>query len=547
MQRRPLAIALVSSLAFGAIWFASLFPSSILDPTYVGWMIEGDWFMGLFGWLFARNAPWSVPFAQAPDLLYPSGSSAALTDAIPLATTIAKVFSPFFGLEYQFFGLWMFLGVLGLGVVSVLVWRNRVRDPASLALIAALFTMNPVVATRFGHPPFFAMWMLVGLVGLNGWVVGSLQSARRVAAVTCALAFLACATNPYLAVMCLGVAVAVLARLVVQGHFRPSEGLGWVGALGVTALLSFWLFGFVSGALSGTKDSLATEGFGEFSADPLALFNPLQWSRFVSPWPIGGRQYEGYSYLGLGAIVLLVARVVALRWYRPSARELLAWVPMMVVALGCAGYATSDHVVFRGRLVADLSGLYAHLGPLTGIFRSSGRFMWPLHVLLTTAGVSLALVFREAWKGRLVLLAGVLLQLADLNEPAMSTRPPLKTFTSFQSPTWGLMSDYRHVAIMPMHLQWICAFDQQLVAKLSWEAYRQHLTINSGHVGRQPPGVDCHARPTRFDDDTVYVPYVRENLDDLLRAGFVCGPVEGRAVCVSAARDTRLKRALTPP
>jgi hypothetical protein len=267
----------------------------------------------------------------------------------------------------------------------------------------------------------------------------------------------------------------------------------------------------------------------------------------VQPWPIGGRQYEGYSYLGLGAIALLVVRVLALGWRRPTGRELLAWAPITLSSLLCAFYATSDHLVFRGRLLADLSSLYAHLGPLTGIFRSSGRFMWPMHVLLTTAGVSVALLFKEAWQGRLVLLAGVLLQLADLNEPAMSARPPLKTFTPFRSPTWSLMSDYQHVAIMPMHLQWICAFDQQLVAKLSWEAYRQHLTINSGHVGRQPPGVDCHARPTTFDDDTVYVPYVRENLDDLLRAGFVCAQVEGHPVCVSPKRETRLKQALTHP
>jgi hypothetical protein len=96
--------------------------------------------------------------------------------------------------------------------------------------------------------------------------------------------------------------------------------------------------------------------------------------------------------------------------------------------------------------------------------------------------------------------------------------------------------------IQPVQIQWTCPFDHHLVSKLSWEAYRNRLSINSGHVGRPPPGTDCnhHLTPDELKDDTIYVPYFREHLPDLLNAGFVCGQLDTAVVCVSPRRQTPL-------
>lgn len=537
---------LVVSL-FGLVWAHAIGLTQFLNPRFIDWMIEGDWMGHLFGWLFTKNGPWALPLAQAPDLVAPAGSSAALTDAIPLLSVFGKLVAPLFGDRVQFFGLWMVLGVIGTGVAGVLVCRPWLRDAWSLALAGCLFVMNPVVTTRYGHPPFFAFWIITGLVGLCLWPVPSLLSARRTAGVTLLLGFLACATNGYLAVMGSLLVGASIARLaLVSRSFSLKEALGWLAAGPVVCVFSLWLFGFVSGARSSPMGNLAIEGFGQFSADLLTFVNATTWSRFLPPIAMGGRQYEGFAYLGLGALLLLAVRAVLLVKFRPTMREVLTWVPLALACALMAFYALSSIVTVAGKQVADLSGFYSKLGPWPSVFRSSGRFVWPLFAWLTmTAALALARVQR-AWVRQLVLGAAVLVQVLDFDVTKTPLHKPYPVFHELKDPAWQLMKDYRHVVIHPIQIQWTCPFNHELVAKLSWEAVKQRLSINSGHVGRAPPGTDCnrHLAPGELRDDTVYVPYFEQFLPDFVNAGFVCGPVEGSVVCVSPRRPTALSQEL---
>lgn len=539
------ALALVA--VFGFIWAKALGLTQFADPTYIDWMIEGDWLGHLFGWLFTRVAPWSVPLAQAPALVAPAGSSAALTDAIPLLSVFGKLISPFFGDRMQLFGLWMVTGVMGTGLAGVLVCRAWLRDTASLALAGCLFVMNPIVSTRYGHPPFFAFWMLTALVGACLWPVVNLQGARRTAAVTLGLGFLACATNAYLAVMASLLVGASIVRLVlVSRQFKVGEAIGWLVAGPVVSLGSLWLFGFIAGARSSPMGNLAIEGFGQFSADTLTFFNAATWSRFLPAIGMGGRQYEGFAYLGLGTIALLLLRVALLWRHRPTRLEFLTWVPLGLGMALMAFYALSNHVTVAGQPVADLSGLYDKLAPWPSVFRSSGRFVWPLFAWLTmTSVVGLSRV-QTSWVRHFVLGGAVLLQLADFDVTRTPLHKQYPVFHPLQDPAWKLMAGYQHIVIHPVQIQWTCPFNHELVAKLSWEAVVQRLTINSGHVGRAPPGTDCnrHFTPAELRDDTLYLPYFAPFLPDFQTAGFVCGPIEGSTVCVSPRRETPLLREL---
>lgn len=531
----------------GVLWARALGLTALADPSFIDWMIEGDWLGHLFGWLFTRNGPWSLPLAQAPDLVAPAGSSAALTDAIPLLSVVGKVLSPLFGEHFQLFGAWMVLGVIGTGVAGVLVCRAWLDDWVSLGLAGCLFVMNPVVSTRYGHPPFFAFWMLTGLVGTALWPVADLRSARRTGAVALVLGFLAAATNAYLAVMGALLVGSSLARLaLVQRRFARPEAVAWLASGPVVVLASLWLFGFISGARSAPMGNLAIEGFGQFSADLLTFANPTTWSRFLPGLPMGPRQYEGFAYLGLGVLGLLAVRLALLAKHRPTRSALVDRLPLFLAALLLAFYALSNHVTLLGRPVADLSGLYAPLGAWPSVFRSSGRFVWPLHAWLTVIAALAVARLGVLPVRRLVLAGGVLLQFADFDP----TRTPLHrvypAFEPFRDPAWRHLADYRHVVIHPVQIQWTCPFNHELVARLSWEAYRHRLGINSGHVGRAPPGTDCqrHLPASELKEDTVYVPYFQQYLADFTSAGYVCGPLEGVVLCVSPARETPLLQAL---
>lgn len=540
--------ALVVVLGFGLVWAKALGFTAYVDPTNIDWMIDGDWMAHLFGWLFTRNGPWALPLAQAPDLVWPHGSSAALTDAIPLLSVGGKLVSPFFGDRLQLFGVWMVSCVVGTGVVGVLVCRAWLRDTASLALAGCLFVMNPVVSARYGHPSLMAYWILAALVGACLWPVSGRTSARRTAAVTVTLGFLSCAIHSYLAVMaCLLVGASLVRLALLVRPFRWPEAVGWLFAGPAAAVFSLWLFGFIAGARAAPTGSLAVEGFGQFSADLATFVNPLSWSRFFGPLPMGGRQYEGFAYLGLGVLALLVLGVVLLFWARPSRGAVVQAIPLVVACLLMAVYATSNHVTLLGKPVADWSAFYARLGPWPSIFRSSGRFVWPLYALLTMLAVLAVTRFKTLWVRQFILGGAALLQLADFNAAGAPTHKQVPAFVPFADPAWQLMKDgYKHVVVHPVQLQWICPFEGKMIAQLSWEVYRQHLTINSGHVGRPPPGTDCgrHLDPSEIDAETVYVQGIREFAADLNVPQLFCAPLDGRRVCVRADRDTPLLRAL---
>jgi len=547
MLQSSTARALVVVLIAGWLWAKGIGLTPFVDPTFIDWMMDGDWMEGLYGFLFVRTAPWSLPLAQAPDLIAPTGTSAAMTDSIPLLSVLGKLSSPFFGDRFQLFGLWMVGGVIGTGVAAVLVCRAWIKDTPSLALAGCLFAVDSVVTTRYGHQAFFGLWMLVGLIGLNVWPVVELKGARRVAGLTLLLGVLACATNAYLAVMACALVGASMVRMaLVRRMFARPEGAAWLISAPLLCLATLWTFGFVAGAQGGLS-TLAGDGFGDFSADLLTFFNPMGWSRIFGALPMGPRQYEGLAYLGPGVLMLLVIAAVRLVKVRPSRQQLIDWSPLLVVTFLMALYALSSRITFAGQTVVDLTGLYAKIGAWTSIFRSSGRFIWSMYFgLFFVAVLSLVTVSRPLLR-QLALGAALLFQVVDLDPTTSSLHRVWPEFKPFADPTWALMKDgYRHVVVHPIQIQWKCPFDPTLMAKLTWEAYRQHLSINSGHVGRTPPGIDCtrHVRPDEINTDTVYLPYFREYWPDFQLPNVACAVVEGYVVCVSKDKDTPLLREL---
>ena len=157
---------------------------------------------------------------------------------------------------------------------------------------------------------------------------------------------------------------------------------------------------------------MGSPNFGAYSANLLALVNPMDYSRLLPPIDVPTEQWEGFAYLGAGglALVALAAGVVVLR--RPSTGGRQAW-PVLAATLLMAAYAVSSVVTVGSREVLRVDWLTPAVTP----FRSSGRFIWSLHYLLLLLGIWGAT--RAAGRGRqavatTVLAGAVVLQAADI-------------------------------------------------------------------------------------------------------------------------------------
>lgn len=541
-----MSCAVIAAFAFA--WFGAQGGWDTLDPTNISWMLEGDWLGHLLGWFFVRNGPFGLPMTLAPDLIYPYGSSAAFTDAIPIASFVTKLFSPLLPVSFQFFGWWIFKGFVVHGWVGFFTARLFTKDWVTVTLVGCLFVLNPMLIGRYGHPPFYAMWTVFLLVALGFAPVSDTPHARRLLLVGAAVAAFAGGVNTYLAVMAFALVLALIARFALaERRITWREALVWLALGPGGVLLSMAFFGFFHGLGGGPPMRLGVEGFGQFSSDLLTFINPADWSRIVPKLPMGYRQGEGGAYLGLGVLLLLVFRLI------PGKHKVKVFsvgaVPTLLVASAMAFYALSSIVTVGGKMVLSLEWLYAPFSTLTSMFRSSGRFVWALHALVTLLAVSGVSRFAaRAWLGRVVLLLACALQCYELKTSLSGFNGEYAQFKPLPSPTWSLMGEYKHLFVHPVQVQWICPYDHELIAHLSWEAYRQHLTINSGHVGRVPDLIadNCmrHLPPNELDAQTVYVVHFPQFLGDFTQAGYHCGAVEERVLCVSPDRETKLKAAL---
>ena len=66
-------------LGFGVLVFFVLYGYRILDPTYIGWTMEGDAAQHFLGWHFFRSQPWTFPLGVIQSYNYPEGTSLVYT------------------------------------------------------------------------------------------------------------------------------------------------------------------------------------------------------------------------------------------------------------------------------------------------------------------------------------------------------------------------------------------------------------------------------------------------------------------------------------
>lgn len=527
----------------GAVLFFSRGGLAILPPTNVQWMLTGDWQSCLFGWLYSK--PGGFPLGHAPGLLYPSGSSIAGTDALPLFGTWLP--SPTPGHPWQYFGAWLFLCHALQGLFGALIASTFTRRLLPQAAVGLLFAASPALAGRMGHLSLCGHWLVLWALWLALRAPSTLADARKIHAGLLAAGIVGGAVHPYLALMVCGIAVAVSLPLQPDARCSRTEHAARILSLPTATLLSLYVFGFFS------VPRAHAPGFDAYTAELLTLFNPGGLSRLLPEFKRGGGQYEGAAWVGLGALVLLAWALgsgrlkSALSWGDARTRWLIAaGVVMFVFSLGSSWQLFGHQVIsYRGLAKSSLSGL-------TEALRSPGRFAWPLHYLVLAAAAAAWLRakadgHRAAW----ILGACALLQVADL-KPSLPTPPAVDP--GRMSPV-ALPEHVRHLALVPATVMPGAGdgcpdprFTRDEAAALNFTAWNAGLTTNSAYTSRVDSArvqAACaatlaEAREGRWRQDTLYVVH-RSLWRELQVTGADCGEWLGEVACLGEGPDSALR------
>jgi Family of unknown function (DUF6311) len=552
----PYCTSLIGGI-LGLAWFVLVFGPSVLNPTYLSWVMQGDGAQHVLGWLFFRHEQWSWPLGAVPSFPYPVGTTVGYTDSIPWLAIPAKVISPFLPVDFQYVGPWLGLCFFLQGWFGVRIVQELSPNALIQILGGACFILDPVLLWRIGHDSLCAHWLILGLIWLHlrSWPEG--RTPRRALVITLGFCMISAGIHPYLATMVLALALALVCKFHWVDHYLSARQMVlWGGVYGAATLSVFTAFGYI-----GSGISWGANGFGEYSADLLTLVNPAGTSRFLPALPVAPGQYEGFGYVGSGVLVLGLIGM-AIIWYNPSvlgSRSLKAWVPLGICVALLATFALSSRVTFLGKPILTLGHFYRPFMDIIAPFRTSGRFIWPLHYLYITAIVAIWISYYQSSRFIIytVFLVVIIIQIFDSRVPFLrwygDYHQRKQPFT-LQFGDWKHASGlYKHIVLYPPQILGgtlpecvMPGFEQDFYVPLAYQAYRLKVTFNSGYFARVDDNKarkycqELHEQiqAGQFADDTIYV--VHSQYWALISphiSKLSCGRLSGYITCVPSLRN----------
>jgi hypothetical protein len=540
-DRRALLASLAGGL-IGAAFFLNLSSLRFVDPTEIGWAMKFDWATHYFVWMYFRFEPWQWPPGTVHGYNAPIGTAIGLTDSLPLMAYLLKPFSRWMPEDIQYLGGWELLcfALLG-GLAARLAGRFTVHVVPRL-LVAALFVLLPMLLRRVAHAALLSQWLLLWCL----LIATRPHTSRFRWAEWAALGGLAGMIQPYLAAMVAALAGAIA---VAPGAAPLGARARALGAAALAMVGGWWLSGLFN--LGGTDD-LAAGGLGTFSTNLLGPISPYGWSRLLPEWPHAGegQLYEGVHYYGAGVLLLMAAAAIWTLVARVAGRgpRLAAVFPMSVTltSLLMAAVALSPRVTLGDRVLFDLSGPWT--APLA-LFRSTGRFLWPLTYVLLTWTVAVVLRRGSYRAATIMLAAAVAVQMYDLADAHADLRATAHStefyewINPFVSPRWpDIAREFRHLVLSPPPQ---CASAAIGIETALWFAARHRLTVNTGTLSRwsevtrarycERLGAELEAG--RLEPASLYL-MTEAHLRRLPATAedVACGRIDGLALCSAAAK-----------
>lgn len=443
--RIPAKALIASCGLIGALAFLLIYGLVPLDPTNDLWLLggydEGDIVQHYAGWLAFRNSPWAFPLGYASGASIPDGLIISYTDSVPWVAILCKLFRGILPSTWQYFGLYTFVCFVLQGIAAGLL-LNRFSDSRAFTFGSCiLFVSAPILLDRaLRHTALASHWLILfsiyvylvyreKLTLLANGDAQELQEKRRLSLFPwqCFLLnVLAIGLHPYL------MSITMLFTLLCCLEYAcravwESKPLRWCKAAGLmlavllTTAFAGWCLGVV-----GWSSGDSREGFGFYSMNLNAIVNPsspfgYRWSRFLPVLPQGQGQYEGFNYLGLGFILLLIAAAGMLLRDAISKKGMNGRVALFIKQNAWLLAAMAFLTLFAGSNVISLGEnsvtipLPKSLLRLCGIFRSSGRMFFAVWYLLLLGALKALQKMISSSKAAIIAITLVCVQLLDIS------------------------------------------------------------------------------------------------------------------------------------
>jgi len=545
-----------------------------LSPFQTTWLLKSkqnnlDGAMGYLGWEFFRRSDFlQWPIGAIPGLGPSRGSSVAMTDSIPLLAFIFKPLTFWFDEPFQYFGIWILVCFCLQAFFAMKLISEQFNYGLSVVVGSVFFVIAPAFIDRMMHN-----------IPLSGhWIVLAAMYLCQLKQFNCfqwfGLAAVSVLVQPYLAL--------IVTIFFIAATLSEVKNTKITAARALSILVLFVLINlaicFQSGLFVFGAENTAASGYGSYGANIISLINPgitfmhkdlfWIWSSRLPYLNQSVYRYEGFSYVGSGIILLATtALLLGLRGLNITNKilrvALLLGLYLMVdnflnlATLTTISFFALAYVVFRifsrttestyqlnsptkiGILILwffSLANIIAigeqeivfplpqMLVSVLNIFRSSGRFVWPLMYafILVTVG----LISRGAGKriSLVLLVSGLLIQVSESRDALHLARMSFSSESigsPLISPKWvEIGKSFERVVFVPPSgtpnsvatTKSLGSFDGILWRDLGIFALQYNLQMNAFYFSRTPSSYESDAvvirqmvASGRYSKDSLFV------------------------------------------
>lgn len=514
----------ILSALLGGIIFISIYGVYILNPFYTDWLLNGgDLTQHYLGWEFYRKAKWSFPIGLTDQLSYPLNNSVMYTDSIPVFAVIFKILTAGISARFQYFGLWGSCCFILQGYYSAKILHKFIPDKFMVLMGSIFFILSPTVIFRmYYHTALAAQWLILYSIYLLLEHKNNYDNLRKTSFQWCVSGVLIGSIHLYFLPMC-GVllAVYVLFSFIEERKIRLKyivPGISFCMGLFATVWI---LGGFSSGVGTGNA-----EGLGDCSYNLNGFVNSMGWSKILKGLDMHTEgQYEGFSYLGIGIIILiLIATTAAVLTCREKYLEGFRknWLKYLTLAgamMALTVLAASPDITLGNKLLIKLP-YSSTLMKYWGIFRSSGRLIWTVYYLVMIGAIA---VFSDIMSKRHVkkyFARGILLLCLGLQVYDIGDRLVAKhdEYAWIKDKRQYLTEDFWHNADTTKyeHIVWVSHnLDKEKLYGIADWALESGKTLNNFYFARTRNLVPYTKEQTDIlSDDTIYI-FMKHDEDNI--------------------------------
>lgn len=481
-------LAILISVLFG---FNATYGLEVLWPENINWLLSiyHDWGQHYLGWAYFRAEPWTFPLGEINNINYPAGTNVGYMDAIPLLALLLKPFSSLLSDDFQYLGFYLLTSHLLVAYYSFKLFR-LFRLPLFFTVIACIMVaINPLLLYRGIHPATTAHWLILASLYYYFLSVKS-TSARRLNYKQLLLLLIAALINPYLFVLIIGFNfILPIKHYFYDKQLSLKEALFFPILSILSVLLAWFSLGMIS--FNNAVSMKVADSYGLYGLNLNAFFNSSGFSRYLSALEnYTVFQYEGFSFLGVGGIVLLIIASITVLFNLLLKKKLFRWNkkwnPLALLTLALSLFAITHQVTFGKSLLFEIPipDLLIKLG---NVFRASGRFIWLLYYILFMGSIVILYKIPIPKFISLILFIGILsFQLYDQQVWFHRYNFTYGTFSpeKLDDKKWEtLFSNFDKAITYPPHLNnLLYASDYQDLCFLSLKA---SIPISTGYVARE--------------------------------------------------------------